>query len=130
MGLKVIRSGFHFFFIFREALILARVLVLVSMSGNYGQKSMYLVFLRIILYSSVHLYWHVTLLFSYQCLSNFTLIFFILNGLLNSILQYSLPIRLDSNLYLCCKREFKHENHIALSIKTIGSSMNLILHII
>lgn len=54
--------------------------------------------------------------------------FFILHCLLNSMLQHSLLIRVNSFFYLCYKREFKHANHKALSIKTNTSCMNLMLH--
>ena len=52
----------------------------------------------------------------------------ILHCLLNSMLQHSLLIRVNSFFYLCYKREFKHANHKALSIKTNTSCMNLMLH--
>lgn len=122
-GLKVIRSGFHFFY---YSMKLLYVLVLVSMEGNYGQKSIHLVFILfmlILLFSAFILYcFHIhadpiSVWFS-----------FIFYGLPNSILQYSLLICLNSYFYICHKRELKHENQIALSIKTIIIYMNLMLH--
>lgn len=92
-----------------------------------AKNSLYslLLFLCVLLYSSSHLDLHFTLLFSYSCPFNFTLILY---GLLNSLLQYSILIRVDSYFYLCYKRELNHANHISFQIQTITSGMTLMLH--
>lgn len=124
IGVKGYPKWLSFFFYYSMKLLY--VLVLVSMEGNYGQKSIHLVFILlmlILLFSAFILYcFHIhadpiSVWFS-----------FIFYGLPNSILQYSLLICLNSYFYLCHKREFKHENQIALSIKTIIIYMNLMLH--
>lgn len=53
--------------------------------------------------------------------------FVILYGLLNSMLQYSLIICVNSYFYLYSKHEFNHANHRALSIETNTSCMNAAL---
>lgn len=93
-----------------------------------AKKSLYsllLFLLCVLLYSSSHLDLHFTLLFSYSCPFNFTLI---LNGFLNSLLQYSILIRVDCYFHLCYKRESNHANHISFQIQTITSGMNLMLN--
>lgn len=124
-GLKVIRSGFHFFFIPWSSYMFK---YWYPWKGRElrPKKSIHLVFILlmlILLFSAFILYcFHIhadpiSVWFS-----------FIFYGLSNSILQYSLLICLNSYFYLSHKREFKHENQIALSIKTIIIYMNLMLH--